>query len=613
MRAAMRRAARASDRPAPTGPHVVLAAAVAMVLAQLGFRAWAVAGGFFYGDDYQLVDEARAADGLSAGQVVEPYAAQFMPWGRFLAWLASTTESLSWPLLAATSLAVQALASAACVWMLVTLFGRRPLILVPLALYLSTAVTMPALMWWAAALNQLPVQAVFFAAVAAWVRYLRSRRLLWLGITLAILALGLCCYVKTLLVFPVLAFLALAFFARGGPVRRVVEVARTYWPAVLAGVLGGAAFLVYYLLEVPQISSDERPVGAGELAHRMIGDSFGTGVLGGPWHWTTDIAPVARATPPEWAVHLTWIVIALVVVGTVLRRERTLRVWLLLAAYVGADFVLLLTTRAQVVGSVSGTEYRYLTDAACAVVLCLGLATMELLDAPDSTRTRPEPLLTRVPGPRVVAAATALVAFSGLASSWAYAKVWHDQHPGKTMLGAAVEQLEGVASVDLADQGLASDVSGAFGPPYNSLEVLLPMLSPAARFPDSTERLHVLEEDGTVVPAQVEDTLAAEPGPVPGCGWRVREEGRTIPLEGPAIPVGWWLQIDYLASADSGLRVEAGGGTTIADVVRGLGTVFVKVLPEERFDTIRLEGLDPGVTLCVDTLVVGQPEPEEDA
>ncbi|NGZ99942.1 hypothetical protein G5V59_05970 [Nocardioides sp. W3-2-3] len=74
---------------------------------------------------------------------------------------------------------------------------------------------------------------------------------------------------------------------------------------------------------------------------------------------------------------LCWIAIALAVGYLALRRERTLRAWLFLASYLGADYVLLLTTRAQVVGAISGTEYRYLTDAMCAVVLALGLATME--------------------------------------------------------------------------------------------------------------------------------------------------------------------------------------------------------------------------------------------
>ncbi|WKN50151.1 hypothetical protein [Nocardioides sp. Arc9.136] len=615
MRGAMRRLTRPATttrRPPVDTGRAVLGAAVAMVLAHVGFRTWALSGGFFYGDDYQLVDEAHAEGGLSAGQLVEPYAAQFMPWGRFLAWLASTTDQLSWPVLATTSIAMQAVASACCLWMLLTLFGRRAGTLVPLALYLTTSMTMPAMMWWAAALNQVPMQAVFFAAVATWVNYLRSRRLRWLALTLVVLGLGLCCYVKTLLVFPVLAFIALAWFASGGPVRRLVAVVRAYWPAVLVGLAGGVAFLVYYVVEVPQISSGERPQDPGGLADRMLGDSFTTGVLGGPWHWSTDIAPVARATPPDWAVHLAWTAIALLVVGIALRRERTLRAWALLALYLGTDYVLLLTTRAQVVGSVSGTEYRYLTDAACATVLCLGLATMGLVGAEQPSRTRAEPLLARVPGPRLVAAATVLVAGSGVASSVAYARVWHDQHPGKAMLGGAVRELADVGSIDLANDSLASDVSGAFGPPYNQLDVLLPMLTPAARFPDASERLHLVQTDGEVVPADLDEVVEAEPGPVAGCGWRVRGAGTDVVLEGPAIGVPWWVRIDYLASADTGLRVGAGGGSTTADLVRGLGTVYVRVEADDQFEEITLDGLDPGVTLCVDELAVGDLEPEED-
>ncbi|MBC2958847.1 hypothetical protein [Nocardioides deserti] len=614
MRAAMRRLAR-TPRPGdlpPLDPRaVVLGSAAAMVLAHVGFRTWAVWGGFFYGDDYQLVREGREA-GLSAEGLVEPYAAQFMPVGRFLGWLGGVPDHLSWPLLAATSIVMQAVAAIACLWMLVTLFGVRGRVLVPLALYLSTAMTMPAFMWWAAALNQVPMQAVFFAAVAAWVNYLRSRRLRWLAVTLLVLAFGLCCYVKTLLVFPVLAFVAVAYFAVGGPVRRVVTVLRRYWPAVLAGIAGGVAFLVYYVVAVPQISSDERPVGAAELAGRLVGDSFTTALFGGPWHWDTDIAPVSRAVPPTWAVHLCWTGIALVVIGVALRRDRTLRAWVLLAAYVAADYVLLLTTRAQVVGAVVGTEYRYLTDAACAVTLCLGLATMELRGADQSSRTRAEPLLARAPGPRWIAAATVLVAVSGTLSSWAYARVWHVENPGKDVLAAARDELDGFGALDLADQPLPSNVSGAFGAPYNLTSTLLPMLTPAARFPDSTDRLHLLTDDGRVLPAEVDEATAALRGPVAGCGWRVRSDSRVLPLETRAVGVPWWLRIEYLSSGDTGLRVTAGGDTTTADLTGGLGTVLVRIDAEHSFGAITLDGLDPGVTLCVDELVVGQPETEED-
>lgn len=582
----------------------VLALASVMVVAQLGFRAWAGLRAFFYVDDYILVDAARDS-GLSLPALTQPYDSQFMPFGRFVAWIASLPDPMSYPLLVSTTLVVQALASVACVWMLVTLFGWRRQVLVPLAFYLTGAMTMPAFMWWAAALNQVPLQAVFFASVAAWVHYLRSRRLGWLALTLVVLGLGLLCYVKTLFLFPVLALLALGWFASGGPVRRVVSVVRRYWPAVLAGVVGGTAYLLYYASAVPQIGSAATPAGAGELADRMVVDTFAPALFGGPWRWNEQIAPVAQADAPGWAVAACWVAAALLVGYLALRRERTLRAWVLLAGYVAADFVLLLITRAQVVGAVSGTEYRYLTDAACAVVLALGLACMELRGAVESSRPRTVPLLTRGLGRRWAVAGTVAVALSGVWSSWSYARVWHDNHPGATYFRAAVASAAGAQEVDLADQFLPPAVTGVFDSRANSTRVVLPLLDPALRFPAVTDDLHVVDDDGRVVQAGIDAATSSTPGPVPRCGWAVRSTAVTIPLETAAIDVTWWVRLDYLSSQDSAVRVTAGATEVSTDVRRGLGSLFLRA--PGPFAAVRVEGIDPGVTLCVDTITVGQP------
>ena len=56
----------------------------------------------------------------------------------------ATRVTLNWTLAATLTLGVQLLASAACLWMLVTLFGARWGILAPLALYLTSALSLPA-------------------------------------------------------------------------------------------------------------------------------------------------------------------------------------------------------------------------------------------------------------------------------------------------------------------------------------------------------------------------------------------------------------------------------------------------------------------------------------
>ncbi|MDN5746675.1 MAG: hypothetical protein L0H31_16385, partial [Nocardioidaceae bacterium] len=171
----MRKRVAISDRHLRTAACLMLAGFVA-------FRSWVCFGGFFYSDDYRLVREARR--GLSLDYLLAPYDAQFMPFGRLVAWFAAQPEQMSWPLLAAFSVTMAACAAVACLWMLVTLSGWRPQVLAIWAFYLTNAMVLPAFLWWAAALNQLPLQVAFFLATGCWVRHLRGWGRHWAVLTL---------------------------------------------------------------------------------------------------------------------------------------------------------------------------------------------------------------------------------------------------------------------------------------------------------------------------------------------------------------------------------------------------------------------------------------------
>ncbi|MBM7515258.1 hypothetical protein [Nocardioides nitrophenolicus] len=594
------------SRPAavsePTRRRFVLVAG-SLVVAQLAFRAWVVLPAYFYGDDFRLLREAKDT-GLSAGSLMTPYDAQLMPLGRLVAWLCSLPATPSWPLLASTLLVMTLAASVSCAWMLVTLFGRRGPSLVLLALYVSSAMTVPATTWWAAALNQLPLQTAFFLAIGCWVRHLRGEGNRWLAGTVAALVLGLAAYVKALLLVPVLAFLALAYFATGGPIRRLRTVVGRRWPAVLAAVVVGGGYAAYYLSHVPSLVSDGRPGQAGALAESMLGTSFATGAAGGPWHWDPVIAPAGLADPPAVLVHLSWVLAALLIGYLLLRRERTLRAWLLLGCYLGADFVLLLTTRTQQVGAINGAEYRYLTDAVCTLVLSLGLATTELRGAPESSRPRATPLLTRPLARPAVAVLVGVVVASGVWSTVRYAELWHGGYAGKRVLVTALADLDAAGPVDLLGQNLAR--IGILNPEENRTEELLPLLSRHARFPVATADPMLLEPDGQLVAADVTAATATTPGPVAGCGWALAP-GRSValPLGSPTIDVGWWARVDYLAGADTGLSIRAGDTERTVDLQRGLNRVFVRL--DGAYDEIVVSGTDPGVSVCIDKITVGEP------
>lgn len=592
----------------PTTPELVLGVAALMVVAQVAFRAWALYPSWFYLDDYRLIYDGTHSR-LDAEYLARPYDSQFMPFGRFLAWVVGNSGHLDWTLCATLALGLQLLASVACVWMLVVVFGRRWLILLPLGIYLSGAMTMPALMWWAAGLNQLPIQIVFFASVATWTMYLRERRLRWLVATIAVLAFGLLCYVKTLLVFLVLAYLVVAYFGTGRIHRRLGQVVTRYWPAVIgAGVLG-AGFLWYYVSQVPQIlTTGETPV-AGELAESMVGRSLSVGILGGPWRWNLINPPVGLADPPDWSVHLAWVLLALTVAYVALQRRRTGRAWLLLGAYVVAAYLLLLTTRAQVVGAVGGLEYRYLTDTVCVLTLCVGLATMRIPGVAESSEPRDPPVLTlRIPQRPAIALFVVLLV-SGITSSVAYARIWHDRNPGELYFQRAASGV-GDGQIDLPEQTVPGNLMPGFLYPYNTTRILLPLLSPAFTFPDSTGDLKVLDDEGGIHTAGIDTGVTSRTGPDPGCGYEVSSAGRTIDLTGEMLGLVWWIKIGYLSSQESPIIVRAGDDEVATSVHTGLNSLFVRV--EGSFDAITLTGMKPGVTLCVDKIEVGDPVPEED-
>src|SRR3954447_23630837 len=281
------------DAPAGTSEsaRMVLGAGVVLILCQLAFRAWAMYRSWFFLDDYNLLHDATRRP-LSLNYLLTPYNGHLMPGGRMLVWLVADSGPLNWALAATLTLTLQATASLAALWMLATLFGARWPTLALLAVYLTSVLTLPATIWWAAALILVPLQVAFFFAVGAWVRYLRGRRTVWLIGTVGTVAFGLLFDVKSLLIVPVLAFFALAYFARGSVRDRIVTVAWRDWPALLLATLLLGGYAAYYLTQV------EQPLGHTRLP--VVADVANTcsGLPSCPRWWAARGAGRCRRRPP---------------------------------------------------------------------------------------------------------------------------------------------------------------------------------------------------------------------------------------------------------------------------------------------------------------------------
>lgn len=591
---------------APADPLVPITVAALISLAML-LRGWGLYRSWFYLDDFRLVEDASRA-GLGGDYLLAPYDSQFMPVGRLLSSLVADAGLMSWSTAATLTLALQLLASLSCWWMLTTLVGSRWAILPPILLYLGSSMTLTSFMWWAASLNALPLQICFFAGVATWVRYLRGQGNRWLLLTVLVLVLGMASYVKALVLLPLLAGLAVGFFAPGEGLARTGAAVRRWWPALVACGLLGSTYLAYYVVSVPQLvvpTSESEDI-VLPLAGTMLGRALPVGLVGGPWTWSRLNPPVGIVDPPEVMVGVAWMVLVAVAIVLALMRRRTGRVWALLGGYALASYLLLLTTRAPVIGSIIGLEYRYLSDVTCAAALALALLIAPLrADEQGTVRRSARSRFLDHRAPLAGAVLTVLVAGSCVFSTLRYVEIWHQENPGREFLQRAQSGLA-AGPYDVADEVVPGEVIPGNLFPFNTTSRLLPLVVDQVSFPQVSGDLVVIAPDGEPRRALVDPVTTSRRGPDQGCGWKV--DGPTIiPMVSSTVGFTWWVRVGYLSSAQGSVEVTAGDDAVAAEVAEGLGTIFLRV--DGSVSEVGFSEVPPDLVLCVDSVDVGSLAP----
>jgi hypothetical protein len=600
-------ATKRAHRGLPALLHPTILVGLGLIAAQLGFRAWAVFGSWFQFDDFAFLSRAYNSD-LTWGYLMEPYGGHVMPGGFLLTWLFARQDPLAfWPY-ATTLLVLQAVASVGFLRLLLRMFGRTPGILPLLAIYLFAVTSLPAFVWWAAGINQLPLQIALFFGLASHLAYLRTRRLRHVYATLAWTVFGLLFYEKTMLVFIAYGFVALAYFTSGTTEVRLKQLWRSYRPGLLLHAALATAYTVFYVTTAMNFSpatANETPI--LPLAYRYVLKAFTTGVIGGPWQWT-DLRPIGSvADPGDIVVFVSWLAVGYLVYLAYTLRVSSLRAWSLTVAFLAANILLLTAARAFLVGPVIGLEYRYQTELSAVFALSVGLAFLPLRGALETVRPRERATLPFRPAAGA-AAVTVLFVAGATVSNVQYARHWQTSNPGRAYFAAVERSLAGrSAPVPLADVPVPQTLMWGFRYPENTYSHVLRVFEDKTRYPSvNGNQLFVFDDKGRLRPALITNLRTAPPHP--GCGYQVQGPGTTtIPLNEPVTGTGWWVRIGYLAKGSGTMIVRAGNQVHQARVEDGLHSLYLTA--SGRFDSIRLSDLTPGVRFCTNDVVLGLPEP----
>jgi hypothetical protein len=595
----------------------VTAAALVLLGLQALLRGYVTFSGWFAVDDFAFTTRALENPLWSTDYLLTPWNGHVMP-GAF-AWVHVLANR--WPLdyvpVGVTDLALQALTGWVVFLALRRLFGSRPGILVPLTFYLFSVITLPASVWWAAALNQLPGQLSVAAMLWFHLGYLRSGRVAWGVAGAGMLLFGLMFSEKVLLAPPLVFALTLFWFAAGPPRQRVRATLRDHrrvWAAYLAV---GVPYAVAYVLLVPSpvdatasVDTVLRAVGI-DVARALL-----PAVFGGPYSWAPLGLP-AVADPSTAVLVLSLMATVLVVMWTVVRRYRAVFAWIVVAGYVLANATIVAVTRGAQFGPGVLLEYRYSTDVALVAAVFAPLAFASISGvgwrwppqrlAPRRTTPgrlwswRPDEVTTTV-------VATTLLVAGCTVSTLQFTPFWRNDVTPRFVATVQADLERADRSVPVADVVTPADAAPPRLQMTWPLSTVLAPLDPAPVFLQpggSTEELFTVDGDGHVRGAAINGP-ANRPAPDPVCGWKVEDEPVAIPLEGSTVGWRWVARVGYLASMDAETDVTVGETTTHVDIRAGVHQFYV--VGEGSVDRVVLSGLTYG-TLCTSEIVVGAVEP----
>ncbi len=600
----------------------VLTAAALLVLVQIAIRASLLRDSFFITDDFMLSTRAYESP-LDLSYLTRVHTGHFEPVGFLWVWLIAHAAPLSWPPVVLVAVIVQLLVNLAVLRLLVTLFGETPRILVPFALFLFSALTLPAFLWWSAHILWLPLQLAMAATMTYHVRWWRERRRRDLVLAVAWMVFGYLSFEKTLLLVPFLLVFSLGVLADRRRPRDWWTTLRATWPIWAGYAATTAAFLGTYVVRASQATDDTSRLflpGFGQISEFTYFSVLRTlvpGILGGPWGWA-DWGPGGALTDsPQILDWLSWTILLLLVVGTLAVRRRASGAWWALVVYVLGSLASLGFSRLPLVGTILGLQTRYIADALLPAIVVLGVAICPLVGERDPWRLPPDWAdawhRRQRTGLAVIAGATAVACIGGVMSTYAYRGYATD--PGtKGFLAAAKQSLKAMPPEgQIYDSNLPAPILGGFFGAYDrATRFVAPLVSEEQRRDlysrTSWTHPYVFDASGQLRPMVVDGAISY-PGPLKGCGWRITPGmWRRVPLGERVFEWPWSVRLGYIATAPGEVTVALGDDEQTVPLQKGLNQVVFQLTGTG--DALMVHDLSPGTVLCLGDAQVGGPVPK---
>ncbi|MDQ1647865.1 MAG: hypothetical protein QOJ50_4049, partial [Cryptosporangiaceae bacterium] len=424
-----------------SGPDRMAAALIALHLAVL---AWASLPGSFLADDLIRSSEA-AGSGLTWKYLTWDVFGHLAPGYRLVFWLQVRIVPLNHDATVALVLLLQGCVGALAWSVIRSLSGRSYRSLLPLVVYLFSALALPSLLWWASALNLIPCHLALLAATRWHLQSVRTGRLRPAVYAALAIAGGLLFWEKTALALVELPLLTFAVLP-GGVRERIAGVAAR-WRQWLLYALPVGLFAIPYLLAGSPYQSPSLHVslaGVAKLTGTMAWRGLLPGLVGGPLDWTRFLQSYfSVSNAPDVMSWLGLAGVAAVLVAALRQRSRPGTLVLLVAIPFLVTALLTVFARAQ--GDEAGgvfvlkayqpapLDYRYLSDLLVPVAIAIALAVSPGRARPGA---RTAAIAARVRPSMLAPIAAGVVMLVSLTSAIAYRDSWRQNPAGAYLANA---------------------------------------------------------------------------------------------------------------------------------------------------------------------------------